>query len=148
FPLQVPGKPPDPIQLRRLDLILGERLGPEPVDLAGDRRHRGLEPARVHPRDDRPRPARTEDPKAAQGVVRETLVLPDALAEAAVHPDHPEQEVREVEGVVVGMATGDRLAADRDVRLGLVREVDERSPGRAGYRRGGGPRRWAPGDTR
>src|SRR3989454_1008622 len=124
-PLEVHRQPADPVELRRLDLVLGERLGPEPVDLRGDRRHRGLEPARVHPRDDRPRPSGAEGPEAAQGVVRETLVLPDALAEPAVHPDHPEQEVREVEGVVVGVAAGDRLAADRDVRLGLVREEDE-----------------------
>ena len=74
-------------------------------------------------------------PEAGERVVREPLLLADRGAETAVHPDDAEEQVRKVQGVVVRMVPRDRLEADRDVRLGLVREVDEPRVRRPGGRR-------------
>src|SRR2546430_4839532 len=57
----------------------------------------------------------------------EPWLVPQVPPETAVQPDPPEQEVREVRGVVVRVSRGDRGTADRDVGLRLVRHRDRRA---------------------
>ena len=69
-PLEVHREPSDPVQLPGLDLVLRERVGPEPIDLRGDRLHRRVEAPRVHACDDGPGSPGPERSEPAQGIVR------------------------------------------------------------------------------
>src|SRR2546428_213939 len=125
------------------DLLEGEGLRPQAVHLRPDRVDRLAEVRGVHARRDRPHPSGRARVEARERVVRQALLVPQVPAEAAVQPDPAEEEVREVQGVVVRVASGDAGRADRDVDLGLVRHRDRLGPGTMG-RRGRDRRRSAP----
>src|SRR2546428_982458 len=88
------------------DLLEGEGLRPQAVHLRPDRVDRLAEVRGVHARRDRPHPSGRARVEARERVVRQALLVPQVPAEAAVQPDPAEEEVREVQGVVVRVASG------------------------------------------
>src|SRR5467141_1198520 len=123
-PLEGDDQGADLVVLPVPELVRMEGIRLQAVQLDADRLDGLLEVRGVHARGDGPHPSRGAGIETGEGVVGETLLVPQVPPEPTVQTDPSEQEVCQVQGIVVRMTSGDRGAADRDVGLGLVRHRD------------------------